>query len=124
MANIEVIPVSKDDTVQVLIEKIRETSAPQVVLFSDTRLPLLRNEINLRLLKFYSEEEGKTLALVIKDRLEEIARSLGIRIDIPSGSGKGRLPGGPLCSRSAPAPTRSVSLLPAPPCHRLLLLRV
>ncbi|NLY88326.1 MAG: hypothetical protein GX085_01720 [Firmicutes bacterium] len=82
MANIEVIPVNKDDTVQGLIEKIRETSAPQVVLFSDTRLPFLRNEINLRLLKFYSEEEGKILTLVIKDRaVKKIARSLGIRID-------------------------------------------
>jgi hypothetical protein len=82
VANIEVIPVSKDDTVQALIEKIRETSAAQVVLFSDTRLPLLRNEINLRLLKFYSEEEGKILTLVIKDRVvKKIARSLGMRID-------------------------------------------
>ena len=82
MANIEVIPVNKNDTVQGLIEKMRETSASQVVLFSDTRLPFLRNEINLRLLKFYSEEEGKILTLVVKDRaVKKLARSLGMRID-------------------------------------------
>ena len=82
MANIEVIPVNKNDTVQGLIEKMRETSASQVVLFSDTRLPFLRNEINLRLLKFYSEEEGKILVLVVKDRaVKKLARSLGMRID-------------------------------------------
>lgn len=82
MTSIEVIPVNKDDTVQTLIEKTRETSASRVVLFSDTRLPFLRNEINLRLLKFYSEEEGKNLTLVIKDRaVKKIARRLGIRID-------------------------------------------
>jgi len=82
VANIEVIPVNKNDTVQGLIEKMRETSASQVVLFSDTRLPFLRNEINLRLLKFYSEEEGKILTLVVKDRaVKKLARSLGMRID-------------------------------------------
>jgi len=82
VANIEVIPVNKNDTVQGLIEKMRETSASQVVLFSDTRLPFLRNEINLRLLKFYSEEEGKILVLVVKDRaVKKLARSLGMRID-------------------------------------------
>ena len=53
-----------------------------MVLFSDTRLPFLRNEINLRLLKFYSEEEGKILVLVVKDRaVKKLARSLGMRID-------------------------------------------
>ncbi|NLZ44560.1 MAG: hypothetical protein GX894_06855, partial [Clostridia bacterium] len=110
MANIEVIPVSKDDTVQVLIEKIRETSAPQVVLFSDTRLPLLRNEINLRLLKFYSEEEGKTLALVIKDRaVKKIARSLGIRIDDSL-----RQRERPATGRAAPAPAPAPAPTPPP----------
>src|SRR5690554_284921 len=61
---------------------MRETPASRVILFSDGRVPLLRNEINLRLLKFYSEEEEKTLILVIKDRAaKKVARRLGIKID-------------------------------------------
>ena len=117
MANIEVIPVGKDDTVQELIEKIRETSAPQVVLFSDTRLPLLRNEINLRLLKFYSEEEGKTLTLVIKDRaVKKIARSLGIRIDDSHKQREQPSAGGPApAPASDPTPTPASTPAPAGP---------
>ena len=82
MAKAEVIPVKKDDTVQGLIQKIRETPASRVILFSNGRVPLLRHEINLRLLKFYSEEEEKTLILVIRDRAaEKAARRLGIKFD-------------------------------------------
>lgn len=82
MAKAEVIPVKKDDTVQGLIQKIRETPASRVILFSNGRVPLLRHEINLRLLKFYSEEEEKTLILVIRDRAaKKAARRLGIKVD-------------------------------------------
>lgn len=82
VANAEVIPVKKDDTVHGLIQKIREAPASRVILFSDGRVPLLRNEINLRLLKFYSEEEEKTLILVIRDHAaKKAARRLGIKID-------------------------------------------
>lgn len=82
MAKTEVLPLEKNETIQGLIQKMRETTAHRVIIFSDTRAPLLRSEINLRLLKFYSEEEGKELSLVIKDKaVKRLAGKLGIELD-------------------------------------------
>lgn len=82
MARTEVFPLTKDDTIQGLIQKIRTTSASKVIIFSDSRAPLLRSEINLRLLKFYSEEEGTELTLVVKDRaVKRLAARLGVKTE-------------------------------------------
>lgn len=82
MAKTEVLPLEKNETIQGLIRKMRETPAHRVIIFSDTRTPLLRSEINLRLLKFYSEEEGKELSLVVKDKVvKKLAEKLGIQLD-------------------------------------------
>ena len=101
---------------------MRETSASQVVLFSDTRLPFLRNEINLRLLKFYSEEEGKLLALVVKDRaVKKLARSLGMRIDDSLGQ-RGRpvpKPAGGMPATHRPTTGMETPEMPPAAGHRL-----
>jgi len=82
VAKTEVLPLEKNETIQGLIGRMRETPAQRVIIFSDSRAPLLRSEINLRLLKFYSEEEGKELSLVVKDRaVRKLARDLGIQLD-------------------------------------------
>lgn len=77
----EVIPVERDETVHGLIRKMRESVSPRIIIYSPTRVPFLRNEINLRLLKYYSEEEEKELVLVVKDRtVKKIAARLGMEI--------------------------------------------
>ena len=82
MARTDVIPVEKDETIQGLIKKVRDCLSARVIIFSDTRVSFLRNEINLRLLKYYSEEEDKEMILVIKDRtVKRLAKRLGIQVD-------------------------------------------
>jgi len=82
LARTEVIPVEREETIQSLIRKMRESASPRVIIFSPARVPFLRNEINLRLLKYYSEEENKELILVVKDRgVKRIASRLGIQVD-------------------------------------------
>ncbi len=82
MARTDVIPVEKDETAQGLIRKVRDSLGTRVIIFSDSRIPVLRSEINLRLLNFYSEEEGKELVLVVKDRyVRRLAKNLGIKVE-------------------------------------------
>jgi hypothetical protein len=81
LARTEVIPVERDETIQGLIRKMRESASPRIIIFSPTRIAFLRNEINLRLLKYYSEEESKELILVVNDRgVKKLAASLGIQV--------------------------------------------
>ncbi|HHW13279.1 MAG TPA: hypothetical protein GXX33_09805 [Firmicutes bacterium] len=81
MRKTEVIPVERDETVHGLIRKMRESLSPRIIIYSPGRVPFLRNEINLRLLKYYSEEEEKELVLVVKDRtVKKIAARLGIEV--------------------------------------------
>lgn len=81
MARTEVIPVEREETIQGLIRKVRESVSPRIIIYAPARVPFLRNEINLRLLKYYSEEENKELILVVKDRgVKKIAARLGIQI--------------------------------------------
>ncbi|NLW55074.1 MAG: hypothetical protein GX050_00390 [Firmicutes bacterium] len=82
MARTEVIPVEKDESIQGLIKKMRDSLSTRIIIFSDKRVAFLRNEINLRLLKYYSEEESKELVLVVKDRaVRKLARRLGIEVN-------------------------------------------
>ena len=81
LARTEVIPVEREETIQGLIRKMRESVSPRVIIYAPARVPFLRNEINLRLLKYYSEEENKELILVVKDRgVKKIAARLGIQV--------------------------------------------
>lgn len=77
----EVIPVERDETIHGLIRKMRESMSPRIIIYSPTRVSFLRNEINLRLLKYYSEEEEKELVLVVKDRaVKRNAVKMGIQV--------------------------------------------
>lgn len=81
MARTDVIPVEKDESIQGLIKKMRDSLSAKIIIFSDKRVVFLRNEINLRLLKYYSEEEGKELVLVVKDRtVRKLAKRLGLEV--------------------------------------------
>ncbi len=81
MPRTDVVPVEREDTIQALVGKMRESPSPRIIIFSPTRAPFLRSEINLRLLKYYSEEENKELVLVVKDRtVKKIATKLGIQV--------------------------------------------
>ena len=90
MARTEVIPVEKDESIQGLIQKMHDSLSTRIVIFSDKRVPFLRNEINLRLLKYYSEEESKELVLVVKDRAVRNFAWLGLKVNDrlqPEGAG-------------------------------------
>ncbi|HBR29786.1 MAG TPA: hypothetical protein DD789_10175, partial [Firmicutes bacterium] len=81
MPRTDVVPVEREDTIQALVGKMRESPSPRIIIFSPTRALFLRSEINLRLLKYYSEEENKELVLVVKDRtVKKIATKLGLQV--------------------------------------------
>lgn len=78
MAEREFIPVGKDEEITGMVRKLRQSGARHVVLAVPPETVALRNLVNLRLLKFYAEQEEKTVRLVTGDavvqRLADEAR--------------------------------------------------
>lgn len=73
------IKIEEGLTIENLVKELINTSAERVVLEVPENATLLNNEINLRLLKFYAEEEEKELVINSEDPyLIGLAHQLGI----------------------------------------------
>jgi hypothetical protein len=74
-----VIIVKPDLKIEQLVKEIIRHSQKQIILEVPESTVLLTNEINLRLLKFYAEDEGKELIInAVDPQLVALAQRLGI----------------------------------------------
>lgn len=64
---IKVYPITEKDTLEDLIRIIRESPAQRIVLLAEAGCPALRETINLRLLRFYSDERQVELVVIARD---------------------------------------------------------
>jgi hypothetical protein len=75
----KIIQVTPDLKIEQLVKEIIHTQEKQIILEVTAGSPLLANEINLRLLKFYVEEEEKDLTINSVDpAISSLAQRLGI----------------------------------------------
>lgn len=74
-----IITVNHDRKIEQLVKEIINCPEKQVILEIDPDVSLLNNEINLRLIMFYAEEEAKDLIIsTVNPALVSLAQRLGI----------------------------------------------
>jgi hypothetical protein len=85
---IKVYPISEKDSIEDLIRFIRQSQAERIVLFAEGRCPVLRDAINLRLIRYYSEERGVETVVIAKDpEIRKAAERVGLyRNDMDDGT--------------------------------------
>ncbi|HEX2952737.1 MAG TPA: baseplate J/gp47 family protein [Bacillota bacterium] len=64
---IKVYPITEEYTLEDVIRIIRESPARRIVLLVETSCPALKEPINLRLLRFYSDERQVELVVIARD---------------------------------------------------------
>jgi hypothetical protein len=64
---IKIYPITEHYTLEDIIRIIRESPARRIVLLAETTCPALREPINLRLLRFYSDERQVELIIIARD---------------------------------------------------------
>jgi hypothetical protein len=91
LGNYSVIAVTSDLKIEQLVKEIIQQSKQQIILEVPENTPLLTNEINLRLIKFYAEDEAKELIInTVDPYLVALAQRLGIstirerNLDVPA----------------------------------------
>lgn len=73
------IKLEETSTIEKLVKELINTSEERVIIEVPKKVTLLNNEINLRLLKFYAEEEEKEIVINSEDPyLSGLAHQLGI----------------------------------------------
>ncbi|MGE5552959.1 MAG: baseplate J/gp47 family protein [Betaproteobacteria bacterium] len=84
MSEREIIRVEADEQINGLVRRLRESGARQVTFVAPDETPALRNSVNLRLLKFYAEQEQKRLRLETGDAVvQRLADEAGIEWAYP-----------------------------------------
>ncbi|HHW14515.1 MAG TPA: hypothetical protein GXX28_06245 [Firmicutes bacterium] len=84
MTERQLIPVGKEEQITGLVRELRRSGARQVVFAVPAESTVLRSLANLRLLKFYAEQEGKTVRLVTGDAVvQRLADEAGIDWTVP-----------------------------------------
>ncbi|MGE5508015.1 MAG: baseplate J/gp47 family protein [Chitinophagales bacterium] len=79
MAEREVIAVEADEQINGLIRRLRQSGARQVTFVVPEAAAVLRNAVNLRLLRFYAEQEQKVVRLVTGDAVvQRLADEAGL----------------------------------------------
>ena len=79
MNNFKSILVTPDSKIEQLVKEVINFGAQEIVLEVSETATLLNNEINLRMLKFYAEEEAKELIIKAADpQLLSLAQRIGI----------------------------------------------
>ncbi|MDI6869996.1 MAG: baseplate J/gp47 family protein [Bacillota bacterium] len=79
MAERELIVVDKDEQINGLVRRLCQSGARQVVFVVPDEATVLRNPVNLRLLRFYAEQEQKRLRLVSGDAVvQRLADEAGL----------------------------------------------
>lgn len=87
MAERELIPVERDEQINGLVRRLRQSPARQVAFAVPEEAPVLRNQVNLRLLQFYAEQEKKRLTLVTADVVvQRLAEEAGVQWSLPERS--------------------------------------
>lgn len=77
------VVVEEHDTMETLVRKVRRAEGT-VVVIDDVGFRLLRSDANLRLLKYYAEEAGKTVVVSSPDyKIVELARAQGLGARAP-----------------------------------------
>lgn len=79
MAERELIQVERDEQINGLVRRLKQSGARQVTFVVPEAAAVLRNPVNLRLLRFYAEQEEKRLRLVTSDAVvQRLADEAGI----------------------------------------------
>jgi hypothetical protein len=80
------VPVSAATSIEELIKMVVDASERELVLMADTDAGVLKSEFNLRMLKFYAEEEGKELSIASSGPdLLKLARRFGFAaVEMPA----------------------------------------
>jgi hypothetical protein len=79
MSERETIWVEADEQINGLVRKLRESGARQVTFAVSDEAAVLRNAVNLRLLKFYAEQEEKRVRLETGDAVvQRLADEVGL----------------------------------------------
>lgn len=76
---IKVYPISETETLESIIGIIRQTEADRIVLFAEEKCPVLQDPVNLRLIRFYSEERQLDIVVIARDPvIRHEAEKLGL----------------------------------------------
>lgn len=84
MADREIVRVEKDEQINGLVRRLRQSGARDLTFVVAEEAPVLRNPVNLRLLRFYADEEQKRVRLVTGDAVvQRLADEAGVEWSLP-----------------------------------------